>query len=47
MPIELKKELSDDIVMIMWGAYELIYRYISKEESLNVPHLQKKSWWAF
>lgn len=42
MSIELNKELSDDIVMIMGGAYELIYRYISKGESLYVPHLLKK-----
>ncbi|AVK49344.1 hypothetical protein AXY43_15800 [Clostridium sp. MF28] len=39
---ELNKELSDDIVMIMGGTYELIYRYISKSESLNVPNLLKK-----
>lgn len=39
---ELNKELSDDIVMIMGGAYELIYRYLSKGESLYVPHLLKK-----
>lgn len=42
MSVELNKELSDDIVMIMGGAYELIYRYISKGQSLNVPHLLKK-----
>ena len=37
-----KKDLSDNIVMVMGGAYELVYRYLTESNNIHIPYLLEK-----
>ncbi len=41
-PSDKTVELTEDIIMYMGGAYELMYRNIVKGEAVNIPRLLKK-----